>query len=172
MILLVQSKTEVQFGEHTNLEVKGINTKTEKETSKTIFSTLKDKWDLVQENKPIDLVMKNNGTPTNPKWQVIDIKAPPSILTSETPQTPPASTTGTQAPKPDIRSLEIEQHVWWKIVSSWAGNADLMYYIEQTFKSGKTFRKAITLACITKMLQVLPVTVEDKVDEKEKPAED
>ena len=75
MIVLVKSKAEVQFGDYTNLEVKGTNTKTGKETTCQVYSALSEKWSLVQEGQLVELVMQNKGTKEQPKWQVTDIKA-------------------------------------------------------------------------------------------------
>ena len=77
MIILVKDFEQVQSGQYTNLEVKGINTKTQKETNQTIYSTLSDKWDLIEKDKMIELVMQNKGTGSSPRWQVTDIKLPP-----------------------------------------------------------------------------------------------
>ena len=60
------------------------------------------------------------------------------------------------------RSQEIETNMWYKIASEMIGNNDLMAYIEANFKSGKPFRRAITLAVITKMLAILPIKLESK----------
>jgi len=60
------------------------------------------------------------------------------------------------------RSEEIETNMWWKISSEMISNESLMAYIEANFKSGKTFRRAVTLAVIAKMLSILPIKLESK----------
>ena len=60
------------------------------------------------------------------------------------------------------RSEEIETNMWWKIASEMIGNEPLMAYIEANFKSGKAFKKAVTLAVITKMLAILPIKLESQ----------
>ena len=65
-------------------------------------------------------------------------------------------------PEMKSRSEEIEMNMWWKISSEMIGNEPLMAYIEANFKSGKLFRKAVTLAVITKMLSILPIKLESK----------
>ena len=60
------------------------------------------------------------------------------------------------------RSEEIETNMWWKVASEMIGNEPLMAYIEANFKSGKPFRRAVTLAVITKMLSILPIKLEGK----------
>ena len=62
----------------------------------------------------------------------------------------------------DSRSKEIEFNMWWKIASEMVGNNALMEYIEANFKSGKAYRKAMTMAVITQSLAILPIKVEDK----------
>ena len=63
MILLVQSIEEVptKSGDSTYLLVKGINTQTQKEGEVRIFKEMKDKWGLIEKNKPIELKMKKSG---------------------------------------------------------------------------------------------------------------
>ena len=78
-----------------------------------------------------------------------------------------ASTISTKEEKPvavevKSRSEEIETNMWYKIASEMVGNEPLMAYIEANFKSGKLFRKAVTLAVITKMLSILPIKLESK----------
>lgn len=105
MIILVQSVKEVQQGQYTNLEVKGLNTKTNKETTQTLYSTLKDKWPLCQVNKLTELVMKNQGTKDAPKWQVVDVKLPPEPIAPPTTETPPPGVEPKSTPAP--RPLDI-----------------------------------------------------------------
>ena len=69
-----------------------------------------------------------------------------------------------EAPQAETRSRseEIEMNMWWKVASEMIGNEPLMAYTEANFKSGKLFRKAVTLAVITKMLSILPIKLEGK----------
>jgi len=77
---------------------------------------------------------------------------------------PPAENASEQVTQPEMksRSEEIETNMWWKIASEMIGNEPLMAYIEANFKSGKLFRKAVTLAVITKMLAILPIKLESQ----------
>lgn len=75
MIVLVKERNEIIRGTYTNLEVKGINQATQKETRQELYSTLSEKWDLIEVGKMIELVMEDKGTPGKPKWQVVDVKA-------------------------------------------------------------------------------------------------
>ena len=60
----------------------------------------------------------------------------------------------------DNRSKEIEFNMWCKIAAEMVGNIPLMAYIEQNFKSGKEYRRALALMVITQSLEVLPVKIE------------
>ena len=135
-----------------------------KTTIKNVFDNLSEKWPLLEENKYREFKMEKSGQFWNVK-DILEIEIPESQPSDKLLPKDQAIIDEEVRVKPapqDNRSKEIEFNMWWKIAAEMVGNSDLMTYIETNFKSGKTFRKATTLAVITQALVILPIKVEDK----------
>lgn len=150
MIILVKELNQVKSGQYTNLEVKGINTKTQKETTQTIYSTLSDKWGLIEKDKMVELVMQNKGTGSSPRWQVTDIKLAPIAEANE-----PERETSKKT-RDDSRSAEIERNVWWKELGEWIR-------IKET-PDESPYWKALRTVYFAKMFEVLNIKTEKRED--------
>ncbi len=148
MIVLVQEAREVQVGNYKNLEVKGINTKTQKETTQMIYPILSEKWSLVRKDKPIELVMQNKGTADKPKWQVVDIKPVSIPESSEKPVSPTVeSPVKREIPGP-------ERGMWW-------------HEVGDNFRAGLFLKDEgngalLWKAYIAQMLSSLEITIKPK----------
>lgn len=70
------------------LDITGLDVKNNKDTRKLIFSELQEKWGLVQENKMVELVLKQTYKDGKSNWNVSDIKPAQETPPPTTPEIP------------------------------------------------------------------------------------
>ena len=129
-----------------------------RETTKSVFNQLKDKWGMLQENATLDFKMVKKGQ----FWNIEDINLPQvsapaekPTLTAEAPPTETPTAPATKAPAPQTRGEEITENMFWKELGEWLR-------LKENDDTHHPYWLAMRTAYFAKMHSSLPIKIEQK----------
>ena len=126
-----------------------------RETTKSVFNQLKDKWGMLQENATLDFKMVKKGQ----FWNIEDINLPQVSAPAEKPtltaETPDQAEIDASAGKPPAKApAPQELGMWWKELGEMLRSGD----IDKTTPHYKLLRSAY----YAQMFSVLGIKIEQK----------